>query len=71
MKKLYRKNGTEKMVGGVAAGLAEYLDIDVTIVRVLLAIGFFSPIPVVIIYIIMWIVMPAEENLPVAHVVNN
>jgi phage shock protein C len=51
------------MIGGVAAGLANYLDIDVTLVRVLLAVGFFSPVPVILIYIILWIVMPAEERL--------
>mgnify|MGYP000415694191 CR=1 FL=1 len=61
-------SNVQKMLGGVAAGLANYLDLDPTIVRVLLAIGFFSPVPVVIIYIILWIVMPAEETyqLPAA-----
>jgi phage shock protein C len=63
MKKLFRIKGDEKMIGGVAAGLAHYLDIDVTIVRVLLAIGFFSPVPVVLIYFILWVIMPAEEAL--------
>jgi phage shock protein C len=63
MKKLYRIKGDEKMISGVAAGLAHYLDLDVTILRVLLAIGFFSPIPVVLIYFILWVVMPAEEVL--------
>ncbi len=62
MKKLFRIKGSEKMLGGVAAGLAAYLDIDVTLVRVLLTIGFFSPVPVVLIYIILWIVMPAHEE---------
>ncbi|WP_341226789.1 PspC domain-containing protein [uncultured Arcticibacterium sp.] len=68
MKRLFRIKGSEKMLGGVAAGLANYLDLDPTIVRVLLAIGFFSPVPVVLIYIILWIVMPAEETyqLPAA-----
>jgi phage shock protein C len=63
MKKLFRIKGDEKIIGGVAAGLAHYLDLDVTILRVLLAIGFFSPIPVVLIYFILWVVMPAEEVL--------
>ncbi|WP_229201251.1 PspC domain-containing protein [Arcticibacterium luteifluviistationis] len=68
MKRLFRIKGSEKMLGGVAAGLAHYIDLDPTIVRVLLAIGFFSPVPVVLIYIVLWIVMPAEETfkLPAA-----
>ncbi len=66
MKRLFRLKGEEKMLGGVAAGLAEYLDIDVTIVRVLFAIGFFSPFPVVISYLILWIVMPSKERLQLA-----
>ena len=66
MKRLFRLKGEEKMLGGVAAGLAEYLDIDVTIVRVLFAIGFFSPFPVVISYLILWIVMPSKERIQLA-----
>jgi phage shock protein C len=62
MKKLFRIKGDEKMLGGVAAGLAHYLAIDVTLVRVLLAIGFFSPVPVILIYFILWVVMPAGER---------
>jgi len=63
MKKLFRINGTDKMLGGVASGLAHYLDIDTTLVRILFAIGFFSPVPVVLIYVILWVVMLAGERL--------
>jgi phage shock protein PspC (stress-responsive transcriptional regulator) len=65
-----------KMIGGVASGLAEYLQIDVTIVRVLFVLGFFipAPFPIVLFYIVLWIVMPdyakrpklLEENHPVS-----
>jgi phage shock protein C len=51
------------MLGGVAAGLSEYFDIDTTILRVLFAIGFFSPFPTILTYIILWIVMPTKESL--------
>jgi len=49
-----------KVIGGVAAGLANYLQIDVVIIRVLLVMGFFIPVhfPVFIFYIVMWIAMP-------------
>ena len=53
---------TNKMIGGVAAGFAEYFNIDVTLVRVLMVAAFFTPIPVVIPYIVLWILLPAKEN---------
>ena len=56
-KRLYRSDD-DKMLAGVAGGLADYLSIDPTLVRlafVLLClvhgIGFLA-------YIVMWIVMP-------------
>lgn len=53
------------MLGGVAAGLADYFDIDVTILRVIFAVGIVAPFPVVIPYLILWVVMPvAEPVLP-------
>lgn len=61
MKKLFRIKGSESMLGGVAAGLAEYFDIDVTLVRVLLVGAFFTPMPIVIIYLILWAVMPKRS----------
>lgn len=62
MKKLLRQNGSEKMIGGVAAGIAEYLDIDPTFVRLFFAVGFFTPAPTVLAYLIMWIIVPAKPK---------
>ncbi len=50
------------MIGGVATGLAEYFNLDVTLVRVLLVVAFFTPIPAIIPYIVLWIVMPTKER---------
>jgi|PlaIllAssembly_1097288.scaffolds.fasta_scaffold1298486_2 phage shock protein C len=58
-KKLYR-SVNQKMLAGVCGGLAEYLDVDVTIVRLLL-IGLAlvtAVLPMFFFYIIAWIVMP-------------
>src|SRR5438093_10183110 len=57
-KRLYRSN-RDVMLGGVAAGLAEYFNLDPTIVRLLfvllaLVTGIF-PIPLV--YLVLWIVI--------------
>ncbi|WP_337041249.1 PspC domain-containing protein [Emticicia sp. 17c] len=61
-KRLYRIKSS-KMLGGVAAGLAEYFNIDVTLVRVLFVVAFFAPIPAVIPYIVLWAIMPTKESL--------
>ncbi len=60
-KRLY-KNRTNKMIGGVAAGFAEYFNLDVTLVRVLMVAAFFAPIPAIIPYFILWILLPTKEN---------
>lgn len=57
------KLSKNKMLGGVIAGLAEYLDADTTLLRVLFAIfliltGFF---PGVVLYFAAWIIMKAAE----------
>nr|WP_299415713.1 PspC domain-containing protein [uncultured Emticicia sp.] len=59
---------SKKMIGGVAAGLAEYFNLDVTLVRVLLVGAFFTPIPAIIPYIILWIVMPTKESAQITIV---
>ena len=58
-KKLYR-SANQKMLAGVCGGLAEYLDLDVTIVRLLyVALDLVTGIaPLFFFYIIAWIVMP-------------
>lgn len=57
-KKLRRSQN--QMVAGVCAGIAEYLDIDPTLVRVIYAILSFLSVgfPGLLLYIILWIVMP-------------
>jgi phage shock protein C len=60
-KRLYRIKSS-KMIGGVAAGLAEYFNLDITLVRVLFVVAFFAPIPAIIPYIVLWIVMPVKES---------
>jgi phage shock protein C len=58
-KKLYRST-TDKMLGGVAGGLAEYFDIDSTLVRVLFIVVVFLGGGGIIAYIILWIVVPQK-----------
>lgn len=62
-KKLYRPQ-TQKMIGGVCAGLADYLDVDVNIMRLLfVAVSLLTALlPMVIFYIIAWIIVPVEAE---------
>ena len=57
-KKLYRSGN--KMLGGVCAGISEYLDLDSTLIRILWAIIaiFTGIVPGIIVYIICWIIIP-------------
>jgi phage shock protein C len=58
-KKLYRDE-YHKVIGGVCAGLAEYFDMDPTIVRLLFAFTFFVMGVGLGTYIILWIVLPKK-----------
>ncbi len=62
-KKLYRSM-TKKMIGGVCGGLGDYLDVDVTVIRLIfVGIALLSAVvPMVIFYLIAWIVIPVEEE---------
>jgi len=60
-KKLYRSN-TDKKIAGVCGGIAEYLNIDSTIVRLLLVLAVLFAGVGVLAYIIAAIVMPNNPN---------
>jgi phage shock protein PspC (stress-responsive transcriptional regulator) len=48
------------MIAGVCGGLAEYFDLDVSIIRILFVVLtiFTAAFPGILVYIIMWIVVP-------------
>lgn len=48
-----------RIVGGVCAGLAAYWSIDVMLMRVLFVVFAFAGGAALIVYLILWIVMPA------------
>jgi len=54
-----------KKIAGVCAGFARYLDVDVTLVRIVwLLFVILPPVPGILAYIVCWIVMP-QDPLPV------
>lgn len=50
-----------KVLGGVCSGLSNYFDMDPTFWRVLFFFLFFFGCSGLLIYIILWIVMPARQ----------
>lgn len=56
-----RRSRHNKVFGGIAAGLAEYFDIDISIMRIFFVIFFFFSGIGVLLYLIMWMVIPQEE----------
>lgn len=57
-KRLFRSR-TDRKLGGVCAGIANYFGIDPTVVRLATVILTFTGMSIFI-YIILWIVIPEE-----------
>ena len=60
-KKLY-KSRKNKMIGGVCGGLAEYFNMDPTIVRIIAGILCLVKGIGILVYLIMCIVMPYDDE---------
>jgi phage shock protein C len=56
-RRLYRSR-TNRKIAGVCGGLAEYFNIDVTLVRVLFVVLAVLGGPGVLAYILLWILAP-------------
>ena len=64
-KRLYRST-TDRKIAGVCGGLAEYLGMDPTLVRILWFLAMLLAGTGFLAYIIMWIVLPEGEQAPSA-----
>ena len=62
--KKLRRSSSNKVVAGVLAGLAEFFGLDFTLVRVVFALVSLFTIAYggLVIYVILWIVMPPEDS---------
>lgn len=60
-KKLYR-DGDDKFVGGVAAGIAHYFDVDVIWIRLAFILFFIGGGFSLLLYIILWILLPEAKT---------
>ena len=58
-RKLYRST-TNRQLAGVCGGLAEYFNLDVTLIRVLFVLLAVLGGSGLVIYVAMWIIVPKE-----------
>ncbi len=65
MKRLYRSR-TDRKIAGICGGLAEYLNTDPTIVRLIAVILliFTGLVPMLLAYFLAWIIIP---EAPLSH----
>ncbi len=53
------RRSDDRMLGGVCAGVADYLGVDVTLVRLLTVVGaIFGLGSLVVAYVVAWLLMP-------------
>lgn len=54
----------DRMLAGICGGIADYMVVDPTVVRLIFALATFFTVlfPGVLIYLIMWIVVPKERE---------
>lgn len=57
------RSSTDRMIAGVCGGLATYLGIDSVLVRLAFVVLLFASGIGFPIYIILWIIMPQEDNV--------
>jgi len=61
-RRLYRSR-TDRKIAGVCGGLAQYLNVDPTVVRIIFLILLFIGGGGFLIYLIIWICAPDEDNM--------
>ena len=61
--KVLRRNVFDKVFGGVCSGLADYLNLDVVLVRVLFAASFLFAGIGGGLYLLLWLIVPANNIL--------
>ena len=58
-KRLYRSRD-DRMIAGICGGLADYLNVDATIIRLVTVIAMFAFGMPLLAYLIAWIIIPEE-----------
>ncbi|WP_367864315.1 PspC domain-containing protein [Pedobacter sp. WC2423] len=57
------RNEHDKIIAGVSSGLAEYMQVDVTIIRLLFVLSTIFLVGTgIVVYLVMWIVVPVNND---------
>jgi phage shock protein C len=58
-----RRSRSDRMIAGVAAGLAKYFGIDPTLARVLYVVGSIvsAAFPGILVYVLLWAIVPQGD----------
>ena len=58
-----RRSRTNRQIAGVVGGLAEYFNVDATLLRVVYVVGSIvsAAFPGLLVYALLWLIIP-EEN---------
>ena len=61
-RKQLRRSRSNRVLGGVIAGLAQYLGMDVTLARVLYVVLSVISVafPGMLVYLLLWLIVPLE-----------
>ncbi|GEO65881.1 PspC domain-containing protein [Levilactobacillus spicheri] len=60
MKKIHR-SANDRVLAGVVGGLAHYFDWNVTLARIIFILLAITPLPGILAYLILWMVMGDPE----------
>jgi len=64
MNKKLTRSRKYRMIAGVCGGLAEYFDMDPTVVRLLYVVVSVMSVafPGILVYLILWLIMPEADR---------
>ena len=65
-RKLIRSDTSDEYIGGVCGGIAKYLQVDPTVVRLVTLVGTIitGVFPIAIADVIAWAIVPSESHSP-------
>ena len=63
MARRLRRNTNQAILGGVAAGLGDYIDVDPVMIRLLFVILCLAGGSGLIIYVVCWLIMPRDDEV--------
>ena len=63
MSRALRRSRTNRQIAGVVGGLADYIGIDPTLLRVIYVVGSIvsAAFPGLLVYVLLWLLVPEAE----------